>query len=34
MELMAYSCVIDAMNVMMMLLLLLIIMKIGKCDVK
>ncbi len=31
MELMAYSCVIDAMNVMMMFLLLLIMMKIGKC---
>jgi hypothetical protein len=31
MELMAYSRVIDAMNVMMMLLLLLIMMKIGKC---
>jgi len=31
MALMAYCCIIDAMNVMMMLLLLLTMMKIEKC---
>jgi hypothetical protein len=31
MVLMAYCCVIDAMNGMMMLLLFFIMMKIGKC---